>query len=521
MQRASTCTSSHHGISITQGGRPSSNRATTSEMASLLSIPLEMLVEISASLTTTDLGALRLTCKQIEKSLFEWFSQEFFTKKQFMLTHKSLQAFVDISRHVSFSKKLTHVIIATNIYRDTNTSFKDSDAAASYTQGCEDQKALLNTGIDREMLTAAFQNLENLHTVGIRDFNSNGRSRDGIDWSSWGATTVLRETGVELKFAGVSPYDPPIAQDYLARVFQSLIYALGRADQTPEEIELLLRRHSLPDHALNLPNFLLPAVKPLLHNLKKLLLNADALYVHKYNQVDGNLLEQGPGRALLRFLAQTPNLEHFRLNLVKGQVEANEQLLQRLSTSASTVGSQTGSNFFDPPPIKLEYLASLELGQVQVKSKIVLDLIAKFAPTLRQLTLWKMALRDAQPTAHDPKPNLWAGFFKNMAKIPGLELHHLKAGMLGQGFNFVQFRSSGSKDASGVKVKEYTGTKMGPFMKELKEDVFVLWKPAMVVDTSDNSDEDEEMADDDDDGADDNEDANDEDDDEDESGYED
>jgi hypothetical protein len=171
-------------------------------MASLLSIPLEMLVEVSASLTTTDLGALRLTCKQIEKSLFEWFSKEFFTKKQFMLTHKSLQAFVDIS------------------YRDTNTNFKDVDAAASYTQGCEDQKALLNTGIDREMLTAAFQNLENLHTVGIRDFNSNGRSRDGINWSSWGATTVLRETGVELKFAGVSPYDPQVAQAHLARVFK-------------------------------------------------------------------------------------------------------------------------------------------------------------------------------------------------------------------------------------------------------------------------------------------------------------
>jgi hypothetical protein len=487
-------------------------------MASLLSIPLEMLVEVSASLTTTDLGALRLTCKQIEKSLFEWFSKEFFTKKQFMLTHKSLQAFVDISRHMSFSKKLTHVIIATNVYRDTNTNFKDVDAAASYTQGCEDQKALLNTGIDREMLTAAFQNLENLHTVGIRDFNSNGRSRDGINWSSWGATTVLRETGVELKFAGVSPYDPQVAQAHLARVFQSLIYALGRANQTPEEIELLLRRHSLPDHALNLPNFLLPAVKPLLHNLKKLLLNADALYVHKYNQVGGSLLEQGPGRALLRFLTQTPNLEHFRLNLVKDQVEANEQLLQRLSIPASTTGSPAMANFFEPPPIKLEYLTSLELGQVLVKSKIVLDLIAKFAPTLCHLVLWKITLRDAQPTAHDPKPNLWARFFRNMNRIPRLQLHHLKAGMLGQGLEFVQFKSSSSKDAPEDKVREYTGAKMDLFVKGLTEDVFVLWPAVVLPNSSDSSDEDEEMADDD---EDDNDEANGDENDEDESGYED
>lgn len=83
-------------------------------MTGLLTIPLELIVAVSAHLTTPDLGSLRLTCKQVEKSLFEWFSNEFFTKKQFMLTHESLQTLIDISKHVSFSKKLTHVIIATN-----------------------------------------------------------------------------------------------------------------------------------------------------------------------------------------------------------------------------------------------------------------------------------------------------------------------------------------------------------------------------------------------------------------------
>jgi len=51
-------------------------------MASLLTIPLELLVAVSSFLPTPDLGALRLTCKQVEKSLFEWFAEEFFTKKQ-------------------------------------------------------------------------------------------------------------------------------------------------------------------------------------------------------------------------------------------------------------------------------------------------------------------------------------------------------------------------------------------------------------------------------------------------------
>jgi hypothetical protein len=140
-----------------------------STMASLLTLPLELLIVVSVYLPTPDLSALRLTCKQVEKSLYEWFSKEFFTKKQFMLTEKSLQAFIDISKHVSFSKKLTNVIIGTDVYSDNITAFTDDQAAARWVQGYQDQKALTNFGIDYEMLVEAFQNLENLQTVGFRD----------------------------------------------------------------------------------------------------------------------------------------------------------------------------------------------------------------------------------------------------------------------------------------------------------------------------------------------------------------
>ena len=89
-----------------------------------------------------------------------------------MLTHKSLQALIDISKHVSLSKKLSHIIIATNVYGEIPLRFKDEDAATCYIQGYEDQKTLLSTGIDREMLTEAFERLDNLSTIGIRDFNA-------------------------------------------------------------------------------------------------------------------------------------------------------------------------------------------------------------------------------------------------------------------------------------------------------------------------------------------------------------
>jgi len=89
-----------------------------------------------------------------------------------MLTDKSLQVLIDISRHVSFSKKLAHVIIATNVYDELKTLYRDSDAATRWAQGYHDQKALISTGVDCDMLTVAFQNLENLQTVGIRDCES-------------------------------------------------------------------------------------------------------------------------------------------------------------------------------------------------------------------------------------------------------------------------------------------------------------------------------------------------------------
>lgn len=99
-------------------------------MADLLSLPLELLVHVTTFVATPDLSSLRLTCRKIEQSLYEWFSEEFFVKKQFMLTHLSLQALVDISRHPNFSKRLKHVIITTTAYYEpSGLGFRDSVSA--------------------------------------------------------------------------------------------------------------------------------------------------------------------------------------------------------------------------------------------------------------------------------------------------------------------------------------------------------------------------------------------------------
>ncbi|KAF1914584.1 hypothetical protein BDU57DRAFT_519656 [Ampelomyces quisqualis] len=456
-------------------------------MASLLTLPLELLVRVSSFLTTPELGALRLTCQQVEKSLYEWFSQEFFTKKQFMLTHKSLQAFVDISRHTSFSQKLSHVIIATNIYRS-------EIAASTYRQGYVDQQALMDTGVDREMLTEAFKNLKNLRTVGIRDFNNHERARDGITWTSWGAPTVEKETGRPLDF--VSTLDCPhhATSRFMEHLFQTLIYALGKANQTPEELEVLLRRQALSDCAFHVPNFNLRAVEPVLLGLKKLFLRVDAVPARIGNNPAVRSNVSAP--IFRRFLKRTPNVEHLRLNLARSNDVQNRSFMQWLALPPRA-SDPLADDHFDPPPVDLAFLSILDLGQCVIEVEIVLDILVKYAPTLQGLNLWKLSLWPSSgTTAVLDEPNLWSKFFRMMAKIPQLQLNQVKVGMLSQGPTHVQFKSPDRDDAPLLKVKQYSGTEMGAFLKELEVEATVMW-PKPIAPRDEESDEDEEMTDDD------------------------
>jgi hypothetical protein len=281
------------------------------------------------------------------------------------------------------------------------------------------------------------------------------------------------------------------------------VYALGRAQRHPDEFEVLLRHHFLPDNAFNVPNFVYPAVEDYLFGLKKLLLRVDLTRtINLYSQNNGNnSTEARSGRSLRRFLGCTPNLTHLRLNLPKFQVDDNEQFLQWLAVRPP-IGHQGTGDFFDPPHVTLAHLTALDLGQFRVRPNIILDIIATFAPTLQNLEMWKMTLSvDPAALAYDSKPNVWSKFFAKLARVPHLQLTHLKVGMLSQEHAFVQFKNSDKDDAPMVKVKEYTGKKMDAFLKELKEEAAVLWRHEDLHSTDDTGDDeanDEEMYDNDD-----------------------
>ncbi|KAL6707498.1 hypothetical protein ACN47E_004068 [Coniothyrium glycines] len=481
-------------------------------MTSLMGLPLELLVSISSYLPTSDLASLRLTCKQAERSLYEWFSQEFFTKKQFMLTHSSLQAFVDISKHASLSKKLRHVIIATNVFDEIPLRFRDEHAAARYIEGYESQKILLSTGIDREMLSEAFSNLVNLQTVGIRDFNA-PRLRDGsgAQWSSWGSTTAYRETGIGLQFSRQGSFSNEVASRFVSRVFSSVLYALGKVGRRPSEIEVLLRREGLPDTAFALPEFLRPTVSPVLNYLTTLLLNVElgGRYYHTHH--DGSITDASAGRSLRHFLASTPNLAHLRLNFSKHAIDQNEKFLEWLSDPVSSL-STPQSTFLEPAPVALTALKQLDLGQLNIRLQTIVALLYKFAPTLEDVSMWRMGLHAPMPPPPGHKPSYWADLFTTLSTIPNLKLKHLKVGILQQDHMHVNFTNQDTENGQPLKVVEHQGRDMDKFYGSLAERVIVSWPEP--IDMSDgNSDEDEDM-DDEEDGLD--EDAEEQDDDDDE-----
>ena len=91
-----------------------SSSASRRDSSLLTQVPVELLLRITYYLSTPELGNVRLTCKALERSLFNFFSHEFFRKKQFMMFEDSLSALIEISKHPALAPFL--------VRRDLSTS---------------------------------------------------------------------------------------------------------------------------------------------------------------------------------------------------------------------------------------------------------------------------------------------------------------------------------------------------------------------------------------------------------------
>lgn len=186
----------------------------------LLDLPPELVVRIADHLTTPQLAPLRCTCKRIEASLFDSFANEFFTKRQFMVEHWSLEALVGIANHPGLASRLKEVLISNHLVQITDPDFDRQ----SLLNGHMSRSTLLASGEAYRMLVEVFSKLPNLRIVGLRDFDGLGRDRDGPDakWRSWGWST----------YKGKVMIDSPDS------LFAMLTSAMGAAQASPSNLNL-------------------------------------------------------------------------------------------------------------------------------------------------------------------------------------------------------------------------------------------------------------------------------------------
>ncbi|USW53444.1 Putative F-box domain-containing protein [Septoria linicola] len=393
---------------------------------SLERLPQELLVRIASFLTTAELGPLRGTCKNIERQLFDTFAREFFTKRQFMIEHESLEALVGISRHPGLASKLSEVIIGTDMLMPEEVLL-NSRALNSRAE----RSVLLSTGLACEMLVEAFSNLPNLRTIGLRDYSGTGRFRDGESarWRSWGwsLSSGTRRDGSD----GLLPL---------------ILVALAQSKARPTDVAVFLRRHP----QLRYDDFQLPAgprgiaVASVLAELRTLMLaisgDGSELFQLSDSLAPWNVYnDKNFGELpLRRFLQQTPKLEVLRLNFENDQFFGH-RIIDWLGRPVTALSATRLPSDLPTPPVQLGSLETLDLGMTNVNGGSLVRVLTKF--DLESINLWKVTLQCPGPTS--TSQDCWAEFLLQLStSLPAsCRIRYLMIGSCDQ-FHYTQTQPS-------------------------------------------------------------------------------
>ncbi|UNI18509.1 hypothetical protein JDV02_004774 [Purpureocillium takamizusanense] len=476
----------------------SGDRASTCRIKQL---PLEVLIRIANDLMTPDLCSFRLTCRAIEQLLYVTFTNEFFTRKQFMIADISLQALIDISRS-RLAPHLRHVHIGLDRFPDNfQRPLPDDEKERRFRQRYADHFSLWSTGCHRDMLVDAFKHLPNLETVVIRDYNSRKRTREGAraEWSSYGSSSIFRETGIRLNPAPSGSWSAQANFQLSSQVFALVTHALGMANPPKiKGIEVMAKMgNQLRDFAFNIPAFSEPMILPVLRRLEKLHLSIN-LGWRAQSAPWTQVAATAPDTMLRQFLCQCTNLKDLRINELHDSPTAMTDLLTWLAgdSDTRTNGPEAGDARAGGP--SLDTLEHLSLGWMSVPVAPLIKVLRRFAPSLRGLELWKMTLVMPLPPGSDPsdppRVMFWTDFMNQLRQIPGLDLRHIKFGALKQAYlhrpeHHVSFKNR------GVEAK-YTGPHWKDFVDEVTPLLDIKWPRRLTPesDDSDSDDGDDELA---------------------------
>ncbi|KAF2154511.1 hypothetical protein K461DRAFT_310966 [Myriangium duriaei CBS 260.36] len=401
-------------------------------VSTFIELPRELLDRIATHLTTNEFNTLRLTCKTVENKLLNYWSNAFFTKRQFMIDRFSLQTLVNISEHPILSKSLKHLVIGLNdLTRIATYRLTSANEFRQALSAVRAQQALLDTGEAIELLSKAVGKLPSLETVGIRDFDSPTRYRDSVQgaptacWRSYGASQYSRwpQEGPphhhqQIQFSR--------ANEFISRVCRVVMSTLIRCPGDVHGLEIMLRR---PAYGLRDEAFIVSPTIDVdsLSLLTKLHLD---LAVIGENQDHMGLLRPAIPESALRdistmhvrrLLKHTPNVTWLRLNFTHWSSE--DCVTAFISWLARRPdGCLNGSSsLIDPEPANL-HLRRLDLGGVVCGTGKLRELVAKFS------SLHCLSLRNFCLTGLSDGENPWSDFVAGLsAHLPDLKRFELRS----------------------------------------------------------------------------------------------
>ncbi|KAK5652144.1 hypothetical protein OQA88_10786 [Cercophora sp. LCS_1] len=466
----------------------------------LAQVPAELLIRIMATLKTKELGNVRLTCRRIERTLFNSFAHEFFRKKQFMAYTTSVQALVNISQHQALSQYLKHILVSTDnlqtpVYQLINSGFRTDEQLRQCRLAVADNDELWDTGALYNMLVEAFRNL-NPQIVDIRDFNSHTRRRDGGSWRSYGARTLEGLTNATLvgRSGAVPSRNSPTA------LFRVVLAALATAGARPKSIEINTRGHwGIADEGFMVLNRV-PSLVPVLESLETLhLVLSPGIGVTQGTQPLGEPF-------IYNFLASCPNIKWLRLNF--DWIVSEGPLLSWLSRQDS---------------IRFDKLERIDLGGVKgnTRPQTLLSIISKHSSTLQTVSLRRVQLPITEEEL-ETRTSPFITFFKSLRAM-AVDIREFNLSSLrfvvqagaGRYDTAVEFTDSAGlpKNDNGV----FTGTSTAECVQKIRASMSADW-PRQLDDADDGEDDEEDDSDEDDgdgDGDEDDDDGNDDDDDDD------
>lgn len=162
-------------------------------MANFVSLPIEIVEEVTDYLSPEDFLHLRVTCRAIADKTFRLFQADFFNTRAVMLEQQSMQNLVDISRHPILRQAVEQVelcvdhLIEPDIYKRRVSNAGDQrweNIGKLYRESWKDMTDQFSHRICTAQLAKALSRLPNCRAVGV-----------GNTYKPWGAVKLARRIG--------------------------------------------------------------------------------------------------------------------------------------------------------------------------------------------------------------------------------------------------------------------------------------------------------------------------------------